>query len=88
MRRIKLCESLTRTKQIDRILIIDEPTAGLDPETSSQVLNYIYEKASLFNSVIIIEHAEEALKFADYRIDIGPGSGKLGGKILMQKEIR
>lgn len=88
MRRIKLCESLTRTKQIDRILIIDEPTAGLDPETSSQVLNYIYEKASLFNSVIIIEHAEEALNFADYRIDIGPGSGKLGGKILMQKEIR
>lgn len=88
MRRIKLCESLSRTKHIDKTLIIDEPTAGLDPETASQILNYIYKKSYLFNSVIIIEHSEEALNFADFKIDIGPGAGKLGGKILIQQEIK
>ncbi|TKK21981.1 ATP-binding cassette domain-containing protein [Pantoea agglomerans] len=84
LRRIKLCEHLSRKKETKKILIVDEPVAGLDPETASKVAEYIYKKTPLFNSVIIIEHRQEIIDLADYEIKIGPSAGILGGKILSQ----
>lgn len=85
LRRIKLCEHLSKQKESQKILIIDEPIAGLDPETASRVLSYIYQQTPLFAAVIMIEHRKEALLYADYEVVIGPQSGKLGGKVLEQK---
>lgn len=81
LRRIKLCEYLSRQRVTKKILIIDEPTAGLDPETASKVVSFIYNKVYLFESIILIEHRPEVIKYADYEVIIGPGSGKDGGKI-------
>ena len=67
------------------ILIIDEPIAGLDSETASQVSNFIYQKAELFSAVILIEHRKEVLPFVDYEVKIGPYSGNNGGKVLSQE---
>ena len=84
LRRIKLCEYLSRQRKSDKILIIDEPTAGLDPETSSSIASFLYEKSSKFEAIIIIEHKEEVIQYCDYKVTIGPGSGSLGGKVLEQ----
>lgn len=87
MRRIKLCEILSKSRKTSKILFIDEPTAGLDPETASKVLSFIYQKAKFFNAIVIIEHRLEAEVFADYKISIGPMSGNKGGRIISQNVI-
>lgn len=88
MRRVKLCEILSKSRKTNKILFIDEPAAGLDPETASNVLNYIYQKSKLFNAIVIIEHRPEAEDYADFKISVGPLSGKQGGKILDQQIIQ
>lgn len=85
LRRVKLCEHLSRKKETKKILIIDEPVAGLDPETASKIAEYIYKKVPLFNAVVLIEHRQEIIDFSDYEIKIGPSAGILGGKVLSQK---
>lgn len=87
MRRVKLCEILSKSRKTNKILFIDEPAAGLDPETASKVLNFIYQKSQLFNAIVIIEHRPEAEDFADFKVSIGPLSGKQGGKVLDQQII-
>ncbi|MEQ9867498.1 ATP-binding cassette domain-containing protein [Pectobacterium aroidearum] len=87
MRRIKLCEMLSKKRKSNKLLFIDEPTAGLDPETASKVLDFIYQKASLFGAIVVIEHRPEAEDYADFKVSIGPGSGEQGGQILAQEKI-
>lgn len=84
LRRVKLCEHLSRKKETKKILIIDEPVAGLDPETASKIAEYIYQKVPLFCAVILIEHRPEIIDFSDYEVKIGPSAGILGGKVLSQ----
>lgn len=82
LRRIRLCNQLSRARETDRILIIDEPAAGLDPETASSIASYIYSKVKLFKAVIIIDHKPEVIRYADFEVKLGPGSGPQGGKII------
>ena len=86
-RRLKLCEHLSRRKETNKILIIDEPAAGLDPETASKVAHFIRQKTELFSAVILIEHRREVVKYADYEIRIGPFAGDMGGEIMSQEFI-
>lgn len=87
LRRIKLCEYLSKQKESKKILIIDEPIAGLDSETASNVLNYIYSKSNLFSAIILIEHREEAMLYSDYEVRVGPVPGSGGGKVLFQNVL-
>ncbi|MEQ9893582.1 ATP-binding cassette domain-containing protein [Pectobacterium aroidearum] len=87
MRRIKLCEMLSKKRKSNKLLFIDEPAAGLDPETASKVLSFIYQKSSLFGAIVVIEHRPEAEDYADFKVSIGLGSGEQGGKILAQEKI-
>lgn len=84
-RRLKLCEYLSRQKETKKILIIDEPVAGLDPETAGKVAHFIRKQSNLFSAVILIEHRKEVISFADYEVNIGPFAGQNGGKILSQR---
>lgn len=84
-RRLKLCEYLSRQKETKKILIIDEPVAGLDPETAGKVAYFIRKQSNLFSAVILIEHRKEVISFADYEVNIGPLAGQNGGKILLQR---
>lgn len=83
-RRIKLCENFSRARESKKILIVDEPTAGLDPETASIVMAYIRSKLDLFSAMIIIEHDLNLLKYCDYQVRIGEFAGKDGGKVLSE----
>ena len=85
IRRLKLCEYLARQKETKKILIIDEPVAGLDPETADKVAAFIRKQADLFSTVILIEHRSEVIRYADYEVKLGPSAGIEGGSIILQR---
>ncbi|WP_109428056.1 ATP-binding cassette domain-containing protein [Aggregatibacter kilianii] len=85
IRRLKLCEYLARQKETKKILIIDEPAAGLDPETADKVAAFIRKQADLFSTVILIEHRSEVIRYADYEVKLGPSAGIEGGNIILQR---
>lgn len=87
LRRIRLCDLLNKNRKTNKIIIIDEPTAGLDSETASKVLGFIYKKSSIHKATIIIEHKSEALDYIDYIVEVGPGYGFNGGKVVSQKPM-
>lgn len=82
LRRVRLCEHLSKLRSSEKILIIDEPIAGLDPETGSKVAHFIQSKLNLYSAIIVIEHRKEIMPFCDFEVSIGPYSGKNGGKIM------
>lgn len=62
--------------------ILDEPSIGLHQRDNSRLLKTLKELRDLGNTVIVVEHDEEAIRAADYIVDIGPGAGVHGGKII------
>jgi excinuclease ABC subunit A len=62
--------------------ILDEPSIGLHQRDNERLLKTLMHLRDLGNSVLVVEHDEEAIRRADYIIDIGPGAGVHGGKIV------
>jgi len=64
--------------------ILDEPSIGLHQRDNQRLLNTLIQLRDLGNTVIVVEHDEEAIAAADYVLDIGPGAGVHGGQIVSQ----
>ena len=64
--------------------ILDEPSIGLHQRDNERLLATLTRLRDLGNSVIVVEHDEEAIRAADYVVDIGPGAGVHGGEIVAQ----
>jgi excinuclease ABC subunit A len=64
--------------------ILDEPSIGLHQRDNSRLLNTLTYLRDLGNTVIVVEHDEEAIRSADHVIDIGPGAGVHGGRVIAQ----
>ncbi|MGB5261530.1 MAG: excinuclease ABC subunit UvrA [Gammaproteobacteria bacterium] len=64
--------------------ILDEPSIGLHQRDNQRLLNTLIHLRDLGNTVIVIEHDEEAIRAADHVVDIGPGAGVHGGRIVSQ----
>ncbi len=64
--------------------ILDEPSIGLHQRDNQRLLNTLTYLRDLGNTVIVVEHDEEAIRSADYVVDIGPGAGVHGGHIVAQ----
>ena len=64
--------------------ILDEPSIGLHQRDNDRLLATLTRLRDLGNSVIVVEHDEEAIRAADYVLDIGPGAGVHGGEIVAQ----
>ena len=64
--------------------ILDEPSIGLHQRDNDRLLATLTRLRDLGNSVIVVEHDEEAIRSADYVLDIGPGAGVHGGEIVAQ----
>jgi len=62
--------------------VLDEPSIGLHQRDNQRLLNTLTHLRDLGNTVIVIEHDEEAIRSGDYVVDIGPGAGVHGGKIV------
>ena len=64
--------------------VLDEPSIGLHQRDNAKLIKTLFHLKSLGNTVIVVEHDEEAIRCADHIIDIGPGAGKHGGEICAQ----
>lgn len=67
--------------------ILDEPSIGLHQRDNDRLLNTLYHLRDLGNTVIVVEHDEEAICNADHVIDIGPGAGVHGGEIVAEGTV-
>ncbi len=82
--RVKLSTELSKIGTGQTLYILDEPTTGLhfeDIRVLLQVLNKLVDKG---NTVVVIEHNLDVIKTADWVIDLGPGGGKAGGRIVAE----
>ena len=82
--RVKLATELSKRDTGKTLFILDEPTTGLhfeDIKTLLTVLNRLVDKG---NTVVVIEHNLDVIKIADRIVDMGPGGGKNGGRIIAQ----
>ncbi|MFH1749986.1 MAG: excinuclease ABC subunit UvrA [bacterium] len=66
------------------IYILDEPTIGLHPRDNLRLISTLKALRDLGNTVIVVEHDEDMMRAADHIIDIGPGAGKHGGKVVFE----
>ncbi|RUM78942.1 MAG: excinuclease ABC subunit UvrA, partial [Candidatus Thioglobus sp.] len=64
------------------LYVLDEPSIGLHQRDNEKLLNTLIYLRDIGNTVIVVEHDEDAIKQADYVIDIGPGAGIHGGEII------
>lgn len=80
--RIKLAKELSRADTGKTLYILDEPTTGLHFADVDRLVNVLQSLVNLGNSVIVIEHNLDVLKNCDYLIDMGPGGGDLGGRVI------
>jgi excinuclease ABC subunit A len=62
--------------------VLDEPSIGLHQRDNQRLLNTLFRLRDLGNTVIVVEHDEDAIRAADYVVDIGPGAGVHGGQIV------
>ncbi len=68
--------------------ILDEPSIGLHQRDNARLLNTLVHLRDLGNTVMVVEHDEEAIRSADHIIDIGPGAGVHGGEVVAQGKLQ
>lgn len=82
--RIKLAKELSKQTRGHTIYILDEPTTGLHFYDIDKLLVLLKRLVSKGNTVVVIEHNLDIMKFADWIIDLGPDGGDQGGQIIAQ----
>jgi excinuclease ABC subunit A len=82
--RVKLATELSKVSTGKTIYILDEPTTGLHFEDVNILLKVLKKLADKGNTVVIVEHNLDVIKFADHIIDLGPGGGEYGGEIIAE----
>lgn len=79
--RLKLTREL---KNKNQVIVLDEPSTGLHPSDTQKLLSFFNDLVDQDNTLIVIEHNLDIIAQADWIIDIGPGAGKFGGKVLFE----
>lgn len=69
------------------LYILDEPTIGLHQKDNEKLIKTLHSLRDLGNTIILVEHDEEAIRESDYLVDIGPSAGVHGGKITAKGKI-
>ena len=64
------------------LYVLDEPSIGLHQRDNTRLLDTLRRLRDLGNTVVVVEHDEEAIRCADFLVDLGPGAGAKGGKII------
>lgn len=70
------------------LYVFDEPSIGLHPRNNQQMIKILRQLVDQGNTVIVVEHDLETILSADWIVDIGPGAGREGGKLLFSGELR
>ena len=69
------------------LYVLDEPSIGLHQRDNTKLLKTLTKLRDLGNTLIVVEHDEETIRAANYLVDIGPGAGVHGGKIISQGNL-
>ncbi|NHJ47185.1 MAG: excinuclease ABC subunit UvrA [Asgard group archaeon] len=85
--RIRLATQIGN-KLVGVLYVLDEPSIGLHPRDNDRLINTLTDLRNLGNSVLVIEHDESTIRSADHIIDMGPGAGTKGGKIIAQGSLQ
>ena len=80
--RVKLATELSRRATGKTLYILDEPTTGLSFQDCAALLSVLHRLVDAGNSVVLIEHHLDMIKNADWIIDLGPGAGDRGGRLM------
>jgi excinuclease ABC subunit A len=72
---------------VGSLYVLDEPSIGLHPRDTEQLIKVLEALRNLGNTVIVVEHDEEIMRASDYLIDIGPMAGRNGGQVVFQGHI-
>lgn len=84
--RIRLASQLG-SGLVGALYVLDEPTIGLHPRDNDRLIKTLLTLRDLGNTIIIVEHDEETIFASDYLVDIGPGAGVHGGKVVVSGEL-
>ena len=66
------------------LYVLDEPSIGLHQRDNNRLIESLEKLRDLGNTVLVVEHDEETIRHADYVVDLGPGAGRLGGKVVAE----
>ena len=80
--RIKLATELQRAQRGDTLYVLDEPTTGLHPSDVEKLMTQLQGLVDAGNTVIVVEHDLDVIRDSDWIIDLGPGAGEEGGRIV------
>lgn len=83
MQRLKMVRHLG-SSLVDLMYIFDEPSAGLHPADVDKLIKLLVNLRDRGNTMLVVEHNEQIIRTADQVIELGPGAGKNGGKIVFQ----
>lgn len=83
MQRVALTSALG-SSLVNMLYVLDEPSAGLHPQDTARLIKAIKRLRERGNSVVVVEHDESMIRAADQLVEIGPGAGRNGGKIVFQ----
>ena len=84
--RIRLASQIG-SRLVGTLYILDEPTIGLHQRDNEKLINTLHELRDLGNSILVVEHDEDTIRASDYLVDVGPGAGIHGGKIVAEGTI-
>ncbi|HEX4310884.1 MAG TPA: excinuclease ABC subunit UvrA [Acidobacteriaceae bacterium] len=79
--RIQLATSLG-SRLVGALYVLDEPSIGLHPRDTDRLIRILNNLRDLGNTILVVEHDPDVLRSADYLLDLGPGAGEFGGKVL------
>tara|TARA_B100000029_G_scaffold201128_1_gene199359 strand:- start:13472 stop:16273 length:2802 start_codon:yes stop_codon:yes gene_type:complete len=86
-KRIKLAKQIGG-KMSGVLYVLDEPTIGLHPTDTNKLIKSLNSLVALDNTVVVVEHDPKTIKNSNHLIEIGPGAGHLGGKIIYEGSPR
>ncbi|GAN70434.1 excinuclease ABC subunit UvrA [Acetobacter syzygii] len=82
--RIKLATELQKQRRGHTLYVLDEPTTGLHPFDADRLMEHLHELVQAGNTVIVAEHDMRLVARSDWVIDLGPGAGNKGGRIVAE----
>jgi len=81
--RIQLASSLG-SRLVGALYVLDEPSIGLHTRDTARLIHILEELRDLGNTILVVEHDADVLRAADHLLDLGPGAGEFGGKLLAE----
>ncbi len=84
--RIRLASQLG-SRLVGALYVLDEPTIGLHSRDNDRLIKTLQDLRDIGNTIIVVEHDEDTIYASDYLVDIGPGAGVHGGKIVVADDI-